>query len=108
MIVKSTRRQITIGMDEKVHANLSKMAKKSGMSLQVYSGFLFEAAYAARCGVQDDPVLSDAVSGTLALHGAGFDTTAVARTLRLTEALVDRITSAYREWRKQMPEGWAA
>lgn len=92
-------RQITIGIDERVHNKLAIMAKKAGMDVTGYAEVLLSAAYAARCGVKDDPDLADAVAGTILLFGGGLDTCAAAKTLQLPESQVASILASWRDGR---------
>ncbi|WP_210482724.1 hypothetical protein [Microvirga antarctica] len=95
-------RSLTVSVNERVYDELTSMAKKAGMSATAYAQALFLAAYSARCGVKDDPDLSDAVAGTLILHGAGLDSTAIAKTLGIAERDAVRIVTTWRDSRAKV------
>lgn len=55
-------RSITVTMSETVFTKLVEKARRAGMTPTLYGRFLFEAAWAARCGkAENDPILCDAV-----------------------------------------------
>lgn len=52
--------QIALSVSPKVHENLTRLAKRAGVSTRCYAKLLL-AAYSARCGVIDDAELIEAV-----------------------------------------------
>lgn len=55
-------RLITLRVDERVLKTLGRFAAEANMRTEFYAQLIFEAAYAARCGVQPDEAIEDALS----------------------------------------------
>lgn len=91
------RRQINFQVTAKVHVRLGEMAEEAGVPLSTYARMLFEAAYAARCGVHSEPGLDDQVARVLMLFGLDMDTARIARRVGIPEHRVVRILDAWRQ-----------
>lgn len=94
-------RQINFSVDDRVYAALERQAHDRGHKTITYAKMLFEAAFAARAGVQPDQQLDQIIAATLVLHGAAKDSQAIASRLQLPEATVVRIIDAFRQTRHQ-------
>lgn len=89
-------RQLNIDVPMKTYEAIERFAKAKGISTRAYSKALFDAAFAARCGVTGDRDLDAVVAGTLLLHGK-LDSSEIAATLGTTEATVEKIRRAWEQ-----------
>lgn len=90
-------RQLNISIDDKVHSNLSTMARDASMPVSTYAKVLFEAAYAARWNSSGDLTLDAKVGAAVVLFfGAKKDSATIAKALGVSEPLVEKIVSAWR------------
>lgn len=92
---------LTVKLTPRAHQRLHDMAKASGYQASLYAQMLFDAAYAARVGMEIEAEPSDAVldamcRAVLALAGS-HDPKAIARATGIAEATVDRILGGWRE-----------
>lgn len=91
---KADRRQVNINVSAKVHSRCVEEAAKRNTSVSGYVSMLFDAAYAASVKETGDRTLDATVAASLILYGAGMDTEAIARALKISEATVERIIIA--------------
>lgn len=98
----TTRRQINLSVDPKVHDRVAKLAAAAGMSTSGYATMLFEAAYSARCKETGDVDLATADSRVALLFGTGFDIPAIRQATGLGDTFVGRTISA---WQAEMRRG---
>ena len=89
-------RQITFSVDDRVFAALGQRAEGLGYRTGTYAKMLFEAAFAVRVGVTDEPDLHQRIELAIVLHGARKSTADIADAVGLSEASVCRIIDAWK------------
>jgi hypothetical protein len=89
-------RQVNFSVDDKVYDALSLRAEKLGYRATSYAKMLFEAAFACRVGVSQDPDLQQRIELVLILHAARQDTARISTFSGLSEATVVRIIDSWR------------
>ena len=94
-IEKVTKREILVRVDERLFRRNLDLARKASMTPSAYAGIMLEAAMLSVSDRQSNPDLSSTVSGTLLLHGVGFDVDSTARTLGVNEEVVSRIVNTW-------------
>lgn len=87
---------------EAIYAGIVKLAQKEGKTPTLYATLLFEATYSARVKPTGDRTLDEVVPAVLLLHGSAFDTDQIARTLHVSEAVVERIIQAWRSRKREL------
>ena len=92
-------RQVNFSIDDRVYATLEKLGEKQGYKATSYAKMLFEAALAARLGIQPDADLDAQIAAAVVLHGARQDTSLISRAVKLSEPTIMRIIDRWREER---------
>lgn len=93
------RTQINFEVDERVSTRLAKMAGDRGVSRIGYAKMLFEAAYAARCGVQPDAEIDEQIKIALVLWAARQDTATIAKAVGLSESTIVKAIDCWKQER---------
>jgi hypothetical protein len=92
-------RQINFSIEDRVFVTLEKSAASHGYKATSYAKMLFEAAFAARVGVQPNAGLDAQIGMALVMRAAKQDTANIAAVVGLSEATVVRILDAWRDCR---------
>lgn len=99
---------VTVSVTEKVKQNLDRQARERGISLSVWTGQLFDAAFAAACAREKSMPISDGdldaiVGATLLLRAREqWDTATIAQALSVSEPTVVRILQLWKDYRVGM------
>jgi hypothetical protein len=106
------KRQVNISVDSRVYDNLARRAKEKGLPVSTYATQLFEAAYAAGVGREQNIPVSDAeldeqVRAVFCLAGE-FDTATISKALGVPESLVVKVLDGWRQQRNPKPGRKAA
>lgn len=94
---KADKKFITISVSPKQHKKLEALASEARMKPALYSQLLFEAAFAARCGLEGDRSIDAQVSRVALLWGAGLDEEVISRELGVSTGTVNRILTAWQD-----------
>lgn len=92
-----SKKYITIELLPKQHEKLTELAAEHRMKVSMYGQQLFEAAFAARVGVQPDPAIDAVVARVALLWGMGTDNEIIARELGISKRLVKLIVKAWQD-----------
>jgi len=93
----ANKKYVSVELTQKQHVKLSELARENRMRVSLYVQLLFEAAFAARVGVQPDTSLDAVVARVMLLWGAGEDDDVISRELGISQELVRKIQSAWQD-----------